>query len=358
MLAASIPQKFNITWGTATPSSNIRTIPQASQIGIQAGAASLTDGFPPVCFLPIGAGGTPPFGQDFNGILRQLTQWDQWIQAGNALPYDSAFSAAVGGYPAGAVVQSVTLALSGVLWQSTIDNNTNNPDTAYASQNPNAGWQALTPLPGHVMVRATNEVIAGWIIANSSTIGNASSGASQRANADTVNLFAWHWNNFSNSQCPVSSGRGANAAADFAANKTITVLDYRGRSLMAVDTMGGGGTSRLSGVPVTSGSTTAPGSVIGENLHQLITGELPVFTPTGTFTGNNQAWNLNSQVITSVTSGGNVTGPATFSSFNATLSTVSVNVTPSGSISMNSVGSGSSHNTVEQALSHYVYLKL
>ena len=36
------------------------TIPTASQIGIVAGAASLTDGFPPLTRTPLAAGGVPP----------------------------------------------------------------------------------------------------------------------------------------------------------------------------------------------------------------------------------------------------------------------------------------------------------
>jgi len=60
--------------------------PQASQIGITNCAASLTDGFPPLTFVPVAQGGCPPFGSDFNGILRQITQWSQWMQAFSGCP--------------------------------------------------------------------------------------------------------------------------------------------------------------------------------------------------------------------------------------------------------------------------------
>lgn len=62
------------------------------------------------------------------------------------------------------------------------------------------------------------------------TIGDASSGASVRANADQENLFTFLWNNLADTQAPVSTGRGANAAADFAAHKTITLPDMRGKT--------------------------------------------------------------------------------------------------------------------------------
>ena len=134
MQISNIPVKFPIPWGNSAGSGYIRTIPTASQIGIQGGAASLTDGYPPLCMLLEAAGGIPPFGQDQNGILKQITQWNQWQQAGGPVAYDSAFSTAIGGYPKGCVLSSATL---GGFWLSTVDNNTSNPDTG------GANWQSL-----------------------------------------------------------------------------------------------------------------------------------------------------------------------------------------------------------------------
>lgn len=130
MQSSDVPSRFPIPFGNAAGGSYIRTIPEASQIGIQDGAASLTDGFPPLNFTPVGAGGVPPFGQDFNGLMKQVTQWARWQAAGNATPWDSAFSTAIGGYPRGSVVTGTT----GILWQSTTENNTTNPNTG------GAGW--------------------------------------------------------------------------------------------------------------------------------------------------------------------------------------------------------------------------
>lgn len=106
-------------------------------------------------------------------------------------------------------------------------------------------------------MRSTPE--EGWIYATG-TIGNASSGASNRANSDCYELFVLLWTDFSNSQAPVSSGRGASAAADWAANKTIGVPDCRGRILCAQDNMGGSAagivTSAGSGINATVLGTT------------------------------------------------------------------------------------------------------
>lgn len=81
----------------------------------------------------------------------------------------------------------------------------------------------------------------GWIKANGGTIGNASSGATTRANADTAALFSLLWSEFNNTALPIqdSSGaasiRGASAAADFAANKRLPIHDARGEFIRGMD---------------------------------------------------------------------------------------------------------------------------
>jgi hypothetical protein len=111
------------------------TIPEASQISITPGAASLNDGFPPLTFTPIAAGGVPPAGADFNGILNLITQSIRWKHAGGQFGYNSTFAndANVGGYPRGALL--LRSDQSG-LWLNQTDNNATNPDTG------GAGWVA------------------------------------------------------------------------------------------------------------------------------------------------------------------------------------------------------------------------
>lgn len=135
MQDSDLPVKFPIPWADGASGGFIRAVPQASQIGVSNGAASLTDGFPPNCFLPIASGGSWPFAQDFNGILKQITQWARWYSAGGAIPYDATFQAAIGGYPKGAIVGSATI--FGNLWMSLVGNNTSNPDTG------GAGWRGI-----------------------------------------------------------------------------------------------------------------------------------------------------------------------------------------------------------------------
>lgn len=95
-------------------------------------------------------------------------------------------------------------------------------------------------------VKATIKTTAdtGWIVMNDGTLGNAASGGTTRANADTEALFTLLWNNTANAQCAVSTGRGANAAADFAANKNIGLPKALGRAL-AIQGSGSGLTARV-----------------------------------------------------------------------------------------------------------------
>lgn len=113
-------------------------------------------------------------------------------------------------------------------------------------------------------VKLTFKTVAdsGWVMMNDGTIGSASSGGTARANADCQNLFTLLWNNVSNTNCPVSSGRGASAAADWAANKTIALPKALGRAL-AISGAGAGLTSY------------ALGQTTGENTHTLTVSEMP-----------------------------------------------------------------------------------
>jgi hypothetical protein len=124
MKAINIPTKLPIAFAS---SGSRNAIPVPSQIAITPGAASLTDGFPPLTMLPVAAGGIPPLGADFNGILYESTSWNVWEAAGGAVPYDATFSTAIGGYPKGAMLANATTV--GAFWISTVDDNTSNPDT-------------------------------------------------------------------------------------------------------------------------------------------------------------------------------------------------------------------------------------
>lgn len=125
-----------------------------------------------------------------------------------------------------------------------------------------------------------NGTRTGAVRCNGRTIGSAASSATERANADTADLYAYLWDNYANGQLPVATGRGATAAADFAANKAITLPDHRGASLIGFDDMGNTAASLLGSAPVVSGSGILAGSILGANTHTLLTAETPAHTHT------------------------------------------------------------------------------
>lgn len=96
------------------------------------------------------------------------------------------------------------------------------------------------------------DVPSGFLLADSKTIGDGSSNATARANADMATLFAILWavgNADGTLSIYTSAGAGstygANAAADFAAHKAIALPDLRGRVIAGVDDMGGSDSGRI-----------------------------------------------------------------------------------------------------------------
>lgn len=83
------------------------------------------------------------------------------------------------------------------------------------------------------------EPAEGWLFLDGRGIGDAGSGAAARAHADTAALYALLWDNCDDSLCPVAGGRGATAAADFAAGKPLALPSARGRARFGRDDMGG-----------------------------------------------------------------------------------------------------------------------
>jgi len=115
---------------------------------------------------------------------------------------------------------------------------------------------------GFVMSYIGTTAPSGWILCDDGTIGNASSGATNRANEDTRNLFILLWNSMADAQAPVSTGRGASAEADFLANKTIRLPLILGR-VFGVYGSGAGLTTRVNG------------ETFGEEDHTLTKAEIP-----------------------------------------------------------------------------------
>lgn len=155
---------------------------------------------------------------------------------------------------------------------------------------------------------------SGWVLKSGGTIGSATSGATERANVDTADLYALMWNNYTNAECAVSTGRGASAAADFAANKTLILPDARGRV----------------SVPAKTGTFATRGANVGAETHTLTEAELPVVAGhTHTTTSYEQ-------------SDGQAGGAATYYSTTGS--------GPANTGSAGGFGSGTAHNNIQPSL--------
>lgn len=99
-----------------------------------------------------------------------------------------------------------------------------------------AAVAASTP-PGTISPQARLAGSPGWLLIDGKTIGNAASGATARANADTFPLYEQVWA-FPAGSVPIydnagaPSVRGASAAADFAAGKRLALFTPDGGAFL------------------------------------------------------------------------------------------------------------------------------
>lgn len=195
---------------------------------------------------------------------------------------------------------------------------------------------------------------AGFVRDNGRTIGSATSGATERANADCAALYTFIWTNFNDTTCPVTGGRGASAAADFSANKPIQLPDKRGMVLGGLADMGNSDSGRLNGIPVVSGSITTAGSVIGENLHYLSLSELPQHNHGVNETPHSHDVHFNATGYAS----GFVSGVSSIVTPPGTTFGASAAAARSTGISIQSNGGNGPHNTAQMTVLGTVFRKL
>ena len=126
-MALDISYIFKSIWANKNTSN--APLPPESQAIPNSGRTSLDTGFPPECSKAIADGGVPPYGQDFNGILRQITANLEWYSRGGQFNWDSTRSyspPAIVGYN-GAFYLSVadskgqTPAQSSAYWKKLLD---------------------------------------------------------------------------------------------------------------------------------------------------------------------------------------------------------------------------------------------
>ena len=202
---------------------------------------------------------------------------------------------------------------------------------------------------GDVKFRPQAGTLAGWVRLNGRTIGSATSGATERANADTQPLYEYKWSTFSDTLCPVVGGRGISAAADFAANKAITTLDARSCAFVGLDDMGNTAAGRNTDTSFTS--VTSAGLRGGAARHTLVVGEMPAHNHGGA-TGA-QTTIVQITAVTAIQ--GNLAATGGVRSEPNAPSTVTI---PDHAHSIASQGGGGAHNNMPPAILGTWYMKL
>lgn len=135
---------------------------------------------------------------------------------------------------------------------------------------------------GDMKVTYGTGTLSGFVRANGRTIGSATSGATERANLDTQALFEYLWG--ADANLTVSTGRGASANADWVANKTIALPDWRGRALAGLDDMGNSAAGRLTATYFGT-AATALGAAGGAESKSFLQANLPSVNFTVAATG-------------------------------------------------------------------------
>lgn len=167
MKSTDFSNQFPTIWGISAETGTI-TYPVPSSSNTP-GRATLSSGFTSTNMTPIASGGIPPFGQDFNGILRMLSTSAQNYEAGNIPIWSLGFAENISGYPMYAVVQ-----YNGLFYTSTADNNTTIPGTSGALWKlgplTTSSWSTVHGTPGYRI--SPDGEIEMWGIATAPSTGN------------------------------------------------------------------------------------------------------------------------------------------------------------------------------------------
>lgn len=228
---------------------------------------------------------------------------------------------------------------------------------------------------GDAKIRYGTGALAGYVRANGRTLGSATSGATERANADAEDLFLFLWD--ADANLAVSGGRGANAAADWAANKTITLPDMRDRSIVGLGDMGNSDADRIADTLVDGGRTNISlGATVGASTHALTLAELVTHNHTATFAGNALAAHghptrvstLNDANSDGALGGGIMNDNAQRSNFSAYTGTPEDDPghqiggqsagTPTGTVTVANRGDGDAHLNIQPSMFWTIYIKL
>lgn len=195
---------------------------------------------------------------------------------------------------------------------------------------------------------------SGWVRAAGRTIGSASSGAQERANADCEDLFLFLWGE--DASLVVSGGRGANAASDWAAAKTIATPDIRLRGLIGMASMGGTLSTLIAAASFdNSENGDTVGATVGNSTVTLTTDQIPAHNHTGSALAagahrHSYTFASGSAFTAQVGPNYNLVQPGT--------QDTSENGIHTHTLAINNAGGGGSHPNVQPSAVATCYLKL
>jgi microcystin-dependent protein len=175
-----------------------------------------------------------------------------------------------------------------------------------------------------------------WV--NGNTIGDASSNATGRANADTEALFTVLWGSVDNTNSQIKlydsagvlSAKGASAVADFAAHKKISLPDKRGRTSIGCDTMGGSSAN-----VVTNTNADTLGGFDGEENNTLTIAKIPSHN-------HKVAGSTSLNTVKGIAESGAASIAAATAGFTAYYNTLN-----SGTVIIENTGGGEAHNNMQ-----------
>ncbi|EIT4384837.1 phage tail protein [Escherichia coli] len=148
MKASDKPRQLAVPFASTGDKNRIPD--KATQQTRESGNAAYDSGFPPTTMTAVSAGGIPPHGKDFNGLMYDITAAIRFAQAGGLYTYNAGFAGAIGGYAKGAILAGVATT---AVWLNTTDDNLTDPEGSDS-----AGWVNLLEDPKRIFLRQKNNL--------------------------------------------------------------------------------------------------------------------------------------------------------------------------------------------------------
>ncbi|ELD0485762.1 phage tail protein [Escherichia coli] len=148
MKASDKPRQLAVPFASTGDKNSIPD--KATQQTRESGNAAYDSGFPPATMTAVSAGGIPPHGKDFNGLMYDITAAIRYAQAGGLYTYNAGFAGAIGGYAKGAILAGVATT---AVWMNTTDDNLTDPEGSDS-----AGWVNLLEDPEGIFLRQKNNL--------------------------------------------------------------------------------------------------------------------------------------------------------------------------------------------------------